>query len=345
VPEPISAWGRVALELLQSTVGELTVAPEREVWLWEQGRPWIKELAERKIDSLLYLACNLRTPAQRVYDKVWGRQRDTLLEALRALDSNGIGAVVFKSSEFFADYFDQHSLGILVDVDLLVEIGQLPTLKRILLSSGFRQAHFDVSKRQLIDTDLVQVARHESEHYELYPFTCMREITLDEEERAFVQTRTGQPLWAIEGECFLMVEIDVHRRVVADVDSSELFDRAIPSALGSGMTLSPTDHLWLTMSRYYNEVALHGKCSLREFACLGILMRRAEIDWDLLLKVVREYEIHSSLYYFLSFSNHLFAGLVPDEVLTEMLPLKGRRNRDWGWQIGKLFGGIEPFCL
>jgi hypothetical protein len=151
-----------------------------------------------------------------------------------------------------------------------------------------------------------------------------------------------RPLWVVGGQPYVVLEVDVHHGLAADIESAPFFQRAVNSIYPNALTLSSGDHLWFTISRYYNEVALHGKRSLRDFAYSAALIHSAP-DWDRVLTAASEYSLHPSLYYYLYFLNKITSARVPSEVLNELFPVSKVRLRDWGWQIGKLFDGVEPW--
>jgi hypothetical protein len=210
---------------------------------------------------------------------------------------------------------------------------------------GLRQAVFNPTLGYLVDRDIPEVGRLEASQYELSPLAYLMEIELEDEEVTFIREYNRHPLWVVNDRCYLVVEIDIHYQLTADVQSGDFLDRAIPSSLEHCLTMSKEDHLWYLTSRYYDEVVIHGKRSLREFAYLAALLDEQSLDWNIIVGCARKYDLEASLYYFLSFMARLSDRLVPPEVLSELLPSKGSRQRDWGWQLSKLFGGVEPFYL
>jgi len=87
---------------------------------------------------------------------------------------------------------------------------------------------------------------------------------------------------------------------------------------------------------------LHGKQSIKDFAYVIPELVTQEIDWPLLLKTADELDLHCSLYYMLELIDYCVPGLVPGYVRQSVNPATRPRARDWGWQIGKLFGFVEP---
>ena len=340
----VSEWGGVALELLYWSTKGLQVPAPYAPQLWERAEPHIPELRARSVDSLLYLGCNQRVPSQRVYDKVWDKQREVLLDVLSTLERYGIQPLIFKGAEFCAGYYKNRSLGFLSDIDLLVDRKLLGAVKRLLFLQGLSQAVYNPALQALADRDIPEVARLEASQYELSPLVCLQEIELDGEELSFAREYNRHPIWVADDRCHVVVEINVYYQLAADVENGDILNRAIPSSLGRGLTMSREDHLWFLTSRYYNEVALHGKRSLRDFAYLAALLDDDKFDWRIITGQAKKYDLEAPLYYFLSFLSRLSGKMIPREVLSELLPTRNRQS-DWGWQLSKLFGGIEPFYL
>ena len=114
------------------------------------------------------------------------------------------------------------------------------------------------------------------------------------------------------------------------------------SVFKNARTLSPTDHLWSITARYYNEVALHKKTSLREFIYIAMIVRNEDVDWDRFLELTHEFGTYAACYYPLAFLHSIEPSRVPEAALSKLRPVEGRRGRDYGWQLGKLFDFIEP---
>ena len=112
------------------------------------------------------------------------------------------------------------------------------------------------------------------------------------------------------------------------------------------MTMSPADHLWFITGRYYNEVAMHDKRSLRDFVYIIPILVNSHIDWEIILQSASDYNLRPSLYYYLFFLNQLLSGrYIPIEVIDKLSPANGSRSRDWGWQLDKLFDRVECFSF
>jgi hypothetical protein len=341
------ASGLIELELslLRWCFRGLEIPGEAASRLAEEAAGHTEALRRHKIDSLLYIGCSLDAPAQRVYDKVWKCQREALLTLIGLLLERGISPIVFKGGEFLAASFDPHAVGLNNDVDLLVHAHELGAAKQALYTMGYSQSLFDPELGKLVDRDVQEVGSFESRAYELAPFNrAEEEVELEADELEFARAWQSHPLWVVGDRAVVVTTFDVHHGVAYDVGGEEFFPRAVTSALGVGRAMSAADQLWFTTSRFYNEVAVNDKNTLRDFAYIASLLRDAEIDWDIVLGATDKYDLRPSLYYYLAFLNML-GGVVPEGVLRELLPSKGSRHRDWGWQLSKLFSLIDPFPL
>jgi hypothetical protein len=306
----------------------------------------LDRLRRRRIDSLAYLAAGaMAAPHQRLYTRLWATQRSVLESVTGALRRSGVPVIVFKGSEFITRCFDSQPVGMLFDVDVLVPRHDVERAKVAMHSLGLRQTVWDHERRCLVDRDVADVARLETSHYELAPFGVEVEFETDEEEASIVRAWDRHPLHFVDGKVRCVVEVDIHHQVASDIAAAPLFQRAVSSALADADTLSPADLVWFTISRFYTEVGLHSKRSLRDFAYVGAFLTRHEVSWGVVIDAAQEYGLHSSLYYYLAFLARIAGVGVPDDVFARLDPANGTRNRDWGWQLGRLLDFVEPFPL
>jgi putative nucleotidyltransferase-like protein len=342
--DPLSTgWVSAALELLSWSVHRPSLDEPSTRKLKASTETFIATLKEKQLDSLFYMSCSPGAAAQSLYDKVWAVQKEILLQLGRSFSDEGIGFYLFKGSESVERWYGSRALGFFNDVDLLVGRADLGSIKAILYGNGFRQARFDQAESRLVDLDVLEIALLEGEHYELAPFRRLVPIHLDDADLRELSSAPPSPLVFVGDEAMVMVELDIHHSVATDIDAKDVMDDAQTSALGLGLSLSDTNQLWLLTSRYYTEVALHGKTSLRDFCYLLPIIGSGTIDWNVVLRAANKYQLRASLFYFLSFMSSLAGGAVPADVLSELSPLKGTRMRDWGWQLGKLFSFVEDF--
>ncbi|MFJ3519785.1 nucleotidyltransferase family protein [Streptomyces sp. NPDC090131] len=273
---------------------------------------------------------------------MWNHQLSELMQVIESLSSAGVRTLTFKGGELIPRHFPGHSIGLVADADVLVERGQIETVKAVMYGLGFRHATFDVSRGVMRDRDLRDVAKIELHHYELAPFVKSVETT-DPVVVALARAHDAHPVYSLAERAVLVTAIDIHHNVALDADPSMLFERAVPSSLGKGETLSSADHVWLNLSRYYNEVAIHGGTSLRPFAYTIPEMAAGTVDWDVVEQVAHDLELGSTLSYFLRFCDQLLPGRIPAATLQAVHDSTASRVRDWGWQLAKLFDFEERF--
>ena len=303
----------------------------------EAPASWVDWLATRKVDSLYYIDGAKPAVTQEFYDKVWRVQRRETIAVLTALKDAGLKPLVFKGAEFVEAFFNPHCINVLADTDLLVPRSQIPRVKPVLFVLGYRQAYFCPTQRQLLDRDVADVASIEGSHYELAPFTKLLPLELTIEEVEIAKEWNRPPIWTIGDRGFVAVEFDVHHAVATDIESDQFFERAVASSFPNAWTLCAADHVWFTITRLYTEVALHGKISLRDFSYLVPLLERQTIDWAVVLDAAKKFHVEPPLFYYLSFLSQLVPGKVPATLLNDLTPLSSERQRDWGWQLEKLF--------
>jgi hypothetical protein len=300
-------------------------------------------LQRRKIDSLAYLRSGSNHVAQNVYDKVWQVQRRALDRLLSDLASAGVRTLTFKGSYYVPTYFDDHALSLQNDVDILIPRTRVTTARRIAYDHGLSHGIFDETTKALIERDVLDVAKMEASHYELAQFNRIEPLeSLSAAELNFARHVEHHPLWVIDDRAYVVIEVDIHHGVATDVSVNPLFNRAIRNDLLTGETFHPSDHLWFTAARYYMELALHGKDSLRDLAYLSGLLSDPRIDWEIVLQTARELELRCALFYILSFFACLLPSAIPEGVLPELNPSQSIRVKDFGWQLDKLFDLVAP---
>lgn len=299
----------------------------------------MENLRKRRVDSLVYLALEQSHPRQRLYDKLWAFQCRTIERVIAYLNCDGIDFLIFKGAEFVQKYFSG-SVGMLYDVDFLIHRPDVGRVKRALVQAGFRQAVFDTDNGCLKDRDVAEVAKMELSHYELAPFAVVEEVDLDDEEFMHAASYNEFPIWTIGTRAFFVVEVDIHHGIAMDIDGSEFFLRATSSVFRNARTLSASDHLWFTASRFYVELALHGKSSLRDFAYLQAILSREDIDWNYVAQVASEYSIRPAIFYPLTFLGSISGVGIPDRFEPILRPTLEPKIRDFGWMIHLPFGFI-----
>jgi hypothetical protein len=332
---------RIATDLLRWAVARQNLSSKQRLEMFERGKAFLPWLDSRKIDSLLYLAAGVQSQEQSIYNKVFALQLKCLKDILIEFENRQCRVIVFKGAEHLAARYASEALGWVSDADILVPRNLLESAKAILYSLGYRQSYFDGTVSRLVNFDVRDISQIEAHHYQLAGFCKLIPIQLDEAEHPLILKNPRNPVRFVDDEFMVHIEIDLHFQVSADYSGVSLWDRAESSSLGVGETLSSIDHLWFTLSRLYSEVALHGKCSLRDFAYVLPLLTQP-LDWDVLLAMNRELNLSPGLYYYLRFAEYL-SGRIPKEVLIELHPTRFDRVCDLGWQLGRLLDIVEEF--
>jgi hypothetical protein len=328
---------RVAFELLRWSANRAPGWSGEEVT--EETSAFLRS---RGIDSLHHLASGVANERQEVYDLVWRHQLTALREVLSGLVEAGVRVLNFKGSELVPRHFRERGLGLMGDADLLVPRDQLEPAKAVLYGLGFRHAFFDPASRRVVDRDVKEIGQIELEHYELPPF--VRPLRLEETPAVLelAADREGPLRLGADGPLALL-EVDVHYSVASDADPEPFFARAVPGSLGVGETFSPADHVWFNLSRYYNEVGLHDKRSLRPLAYTLPEVASGRVDWAVVEAAACDLSLGPTLHYFLVLCDRLAPGHVPEATLAAVKRSTPSRARDWGWLLGKLFDFEEPF--
>jgi hypothetical protein len=294
-------------------------------------------LQAREIDGLLHLALRKEHPLQAACDRLFAVQRAALCEVAEELARRRVEPVVLYDAEAIARFFDGRGVGVLPELELLVPRTAAGAVKQSLHRLAFRQARLDGETAALVELDVAELATAELPGIALAPFRRRERIAI----------AAGEPLppgAAIgpDGGSAVMTTIRVSFQVGADIPSEPLQARARPSAIAA-LALSPTDQLWIALSRHYRETALGARRSLRALAlAMPLVSPATALDWEVVVRAGRDHALRASLFYPLAFLARL-GGRVPDEVLAELRP--GAGDCDLGWQLGPLFGVTDPFPL
>lgn len=341
-------WARVALRLLRWCGDRAPVyLPELEI------PEVLNELARRRIDGLAYLATNKDTPQQRAYERVWRVQEQALRTLVLELNSAGVAPIVIKAGDCFPRWYDNRPISHVNDVDVVVRRSQVQMIKRTLFLQGYLQLDFDPQTRRVFEADFRKVAWAEWRGWEMHHFSLVHSFSTTEED-AFTLEWEGPVYRAADGSGLLRVSVDVHfappeGHPNVTFDNEHVWSRAVSIPGRPGLVLSDADALWYTLSKFYGEVALENKRSLRDFCYAIPLLTRGQIDWDVFLACCRSHHLYGETYYFLRFLDVLLGGVVPDQVLASLSSRNAPRDRgdprDWGWQLGRLFGFDESLPL
>jgi Uncharacterised nucleotidyltransferase len=301
----------------------------------------IEWLRSRRIDSLAYNHLEPVPETQFIYQAILDAQIQALREVVKALETADIEVITFKGAEFLARYFSSTAINVMADVDILIRRRHIDKARQVLGELAYRQAAILNGGLQTFENASILDA--ERDHYELVAFRRLDEFKLSPDASDF-NSDAQRCLVRAGDRLLLAIAVDVHHGVATNIDGEEFFDRAVPSAVGCGLSMSPGDHLWFTVSRYYTQAA-HGKNSLRDFAYLAAAISDPQCDWDLIMDADTRFDLGAALFYYLAFLDKLVAGAVPNEVLERTDPRKTSRGIDWGWQLSRLFEQPEPYPL
>jgi hypothetical protein len=334
---PDAARGVALLERLAgdpSAIERITPAP-----VGSSGFAW---LAGRRIDALLD-----SNPLSSLYERIWSRQRSALLETMSELEARGIEALAFKGVEFHLRYFGTRAIGGMADADILVRANDLEGTRAALHDLGYRHGDFDPRDGYVRWYSAGDVKKLEADHYELAAFLLLEPFEVSAYEDLLLRReRIRVPVWpaaAGAGWC-LGISFDVHHGVATNISGDRFFGTAVPGTCGAGRSMSPSELFWFTISRWYSELAVVRKRSLRDLAYV-LPVFGDDLDWETVLRAAADYELGAALYYPLSFMDRAFEVDVPSEVLIATDPRRTSRRSDWGWQLGPLLDFIEPVPL
>lgn len=335
----IVSWRKLALNGIFAALGR----PSERLDLSEIP---IEELRRTKLEPFLAKSAGADAEfAGGYFRDAWQLQRQAFVQTLHALTDAGITVTTFKGCELNERYSDGDSFGLMADADVIVALDHLVDTMSLLYRHGLKPGVIDYASGRLMPLGIQDIGAIESQHFQLPPFLALHEVELSPDSFAFAKVYGRRPLKVFGDRCYLIFEIDVHHRTTIDIAFDVFEPHCIESVFSGARTLSPTDHLWSIASRYYNEVSLHNKTSLRELVYMALLLRHERIDWKRFLSFTEEFGTYAACYYPLAFLRALVPSCMPADALDALRPVEGRRGRDYGWQLGKLFNFVEsvPF--
>jgi hypothetical protein len=339
--DPAASWRVVALELLRRLAGAPPTMLESR--LRAAGAPHLEELRRRGIDSLYFAACDPEHPRQRMYQVLWRAQRGEAQVVLESIQRHGAEVVVFKGIEVGARYRPSHGLYRSADIDLLATGAGLPVAEHVLYERGYRHRSWVYEEQAWNDIEPRALAQFRASAYELGQYmTEVRIEDIDPECRAMMRDYPRH--FRVEGRgAHVAVCFDVHRNILFNFDVAPLWARAVPSALGVGGAFCPGDHLWFLIHRYYFEVASGSLSELRVLAPIAAVVNDPAVDWSLVLRNAVEFNATAPFLYWLTFFQRLGAPGISTQLLEQLRAHHARSQRNWGWQLGRLFETEEPF--
>jgi hypothetical protein len=304
----------------------------------------VLDLDAANVDSLYYLLTGRSDAApQRAYQWLRDRQREFIARITDTLGRAGISVLVVKGAELVERLFAGRAISTQTDVDILVPKRQLEHTRAILRDLGYVHAEYDFESESLVVLDDAAVAAYEERHIELYPF-C-RAVPFSATIPGVNAENKADFLpffWSRGGGVFLEA-LDVHHTLILGSDTSPLFDRAVPSCFPRAMTLCDSDHFWTTAVRFYLEAdASDEPANIRDLAYLVVLLRRAGIDWDLVIDIIEDYDVRPAMFYTLRMLDSLRAVSIPRFVFDRLHVHRGSARFDHGCRATRALGWMEP---
>jgi hypothetical protein len=191
--------------------------------------------------------------------------------------------------------------------------------------------------RQWGYVDHYTVLRHESSSYELVPFVKPVVVDTTDAEMLAEASHTRGPFIVEDGRLLVFVVFDVHHNFLFKFDVAPVFESSVPSALGVGRAPSPADHLWFAIHRYYYEVGMGHIKSPRVLALIAGMVNDPAIDWDRVVSNAIKQNATAPCWYWLTLFRSLGASGIPREAVDQLRAHHAASDRNWGWQIARLF--------
>lgn len=333
-------WQAVAIELIRRRTGASPRVSTAE--LAHAGRRHEAVLFRKHLDSLYFVTCEIDHPRQRLYQALWDIQVAEASDVIAELAELEATPIAFKGLEIGTRYDRGRAIGLRGDVDLLMPRDALWTVRHVLSRRGYVQGAYRPETRDWGYMDPIAAAQWEASHYELLPFVKAIPIAkLDDAARA--EGKRFNEICVHDDVTLALAAFDIHHNVFANFDPSHLMMRSVPGAIGVGRALCVADHLWFTIHRHYTEVAMGIESTLRILAAIAPMVSDPTMDWDILIHNAVEQRSTSACFYWLSFFHKLAPATVPASVLTRLRSRNRATERDWGWQLGRLFEIEEPF--
>lgn len=328
------SWQMVAVELLRRRTGAAPILSDAQ--LFAGGSEHEAKLQKKRIDGLYYSACNINSARRRLYQVLWDAQAAATRAVVGALEQVGVKPIIFKGLEIGARYDGGKGMGLREDIDLLVTPDELWDAKKVLYGMGYNHGVYNRETRGWIRIDHVKAARHEATAYELVPLTAAVPIDRNDHEM-LEEAKQFKSLFCVHDDAALVfVSFDIHHNILFKFDVAPLRKRAVPSGLGAGLALSPADHLWFAIHRYYYEVAIGGIVSPRVLALIAPMVGDAAVDWDLVVANAIAQRATAPCFYWLTFFQKLSPRAVPDRALHQLRAHHHSSERNWGWQFERL---------
>jgi hypothetical protein len=307
----------------------------------ESGLSYLKQ---KRLYGLGALGSGRTDRLLNIYQLAWRAQKAALAEAITEFGRRGIDLLVYKGAEINERYARSVAYTLRGDVDLIVRPDQANEAKQVLLSMGFLQANYDTINRRLAAITDERIAQLEGGGYALVSFARLQDISLPDNAK-LPEQESDLPIYVTEDGIQLVITLDLATGLDRSISADALFRESIASAHPFARTLRVETHLWYLCAMFYVQVNLYrDKHKLSQLSDLALLLGGGDaLDWDEVVAKSRELDILPSLYYPLAYLSALCTTpRIPETVLSMLQPTAGSRARDYGWQIHKLLGHVEP---
>lgn len=303
----------------------------------------LEYLRSRYIYGVGALGIDTQDPLLQVYDKVWKAQKRCLREILDTFSAAGIDLLVYKGAEVNERHGSAVAYTVRGDVDVIVRPEQLEQAKQLLRDIGYQQAKFDTASGTLVPIDPRVLAEADRDHYVALSFAKVE--SFDGADASAHGVRTAHPFHMIGDRVVAVLAIDIATGIDRTMDAAWLFASSIPSVHPGARAMKVEDHLWYLATMFYVQTFQYRhKHKLSQLVDLSLLLSHAKnVDWDYVVATALRLELLPGIYYPLAFLSAISeTARVPEPVLRRLTPDHGARLRDYGWQIHKLFGIVEP---
>ncbi len=244
-------------------------------------------LKTRNLDRLIP-ADILKTIRTEYFECAWRNNNlyNDLSKILKALQQENIPVILLKGAHLAQIVYSNIALRPMSDIDILVKKNDLPKAKKLLLGLGYSPFNeIDIATACASSQHLPPMVKQDAPPVELH--------------------------WTIENPT---------RPFTIDIEG--LWQRARPVSVAGvdTLTLSPEDlllHLCLHTSAHHQySNGLRAFCDIRE----TIRHYRDEINWEELVRRVRQWGVGNAVYLTLHFAKSLLSADVPETLLNELRP-------------------------
>ncbi len=244
---------------------------------------------------------------------------------------------------FFLSSLYKDLLYIMNDVDIVIRIENIKTVREVMSSNGYSQnVVSDAGQLHLVPQDAID--EFESKHYELFPYTRVIEVPdLDPYSEFIRDLWPGHPFVIEDNKIFVAVEFDIHHNLSHGIDVLDIWTNPQSFTVGSTNAIAPNSELlaWFLAARFYHEVMTLGKTSAKLLSDLVVLVGSRQIDFERVMAASDQYTLHPSLFYVFRFLKDFVGCPIPDDVVSRLRAKTQASHipyHDWGDFLPKLLG-------